>query len=39
MGMVEFLAIYLSFDHRYTITQAISFIIDLILNGIGENRQ
>jgi hypothetical protein len=39
MGMVEFLAIYLSFNHQYTTPQVTSFMIELIMNGIGENRQ
>jgi AcrR family transcriptional regulator/predicted DNA-binding transcriptional regulator AlpA len=35
MGMVEFLSIRLTFDDRYTSTQAISFLIDLVMNGLG----
>jgi len=36
MGMVEFLSIYLSFDERHSAPQAISFVIDLVINGIGK---
>jgi len=34
MGIVEFLAIYLSFNDKYTATQATSFMIDLVMNGV-----
>ncbi len=34
MGMVEFLAIFLSFNKDYTTSQVISFTIDLIMNGL-----
>ncbi len=33
MGMVEFLAIRLSFDDRYSPSQAVTFFLDLLLNG------
>jgi AcrR family transcriptional regulator/predicted DNA-binding transcriptional regulator AlpA len=36
MGMVEFLSIFLSFDERHSAPQAISFMIDLIMNGVGK---
>jgi len=36
MGIVEFLSIYLSFDERYSTPQAISFMIDLVLNGVSK---
>ena len=35
MGMVEFLAIRLSFDQRYSPSQAVSFLLDLLLNGVS----
>lgn len=35
MGMVEFLAIRLSFDGRYTTDQAVSFLVDLLMKGVG----
>jgi AcrR family transcriptional regulator/predicted DNA-binding transcriptional regulator AlpA len=38
MGMVEFLAIFLSFNRHYTTPQVIPFMIDLIMNGIGADR-
>ena len=36
MGILEFLSIYLSFDDSYTAPQAISFMVDLVMNGIGK---
>ncbi|MBK5093754.1 MAG: MerR family transcriptional regulator [Actinobacteria bacterium] len=36
MGIVEFLSIYLSFNDRYTTPQAISFMVDMVMNGIGQ---
>jgi AcrR family transcriptional regulator/predicted DNA-binding transcriptional regulator AlpA len=38
MGMVEFISFRLTFDEEYTSTQAISFMTDLIMNGIGMSR-
>ncbi|NPV60856.1 MAG: MerR family transcriptional regulator [Actinobacteria bacterium] len=35
MGMVEFLAILLTFDDRYTTDQAVSFLVDLFTKGVG----
>jgi len=35
MGMVEFLSIFLTFDRRYDASQATSFLMDLLLNGLG----
>jgi AcrR family transcriptional regulator/predicted DNA-binding transcriptional regulator AlpA len=37
MGILEFLSIYLSFDDNYTAAQAISFMVDLVMNGIRKN--
>jgi AcrR family transcriptional regulator/predicted DNA-binding transcriptional regulator AlpA len=36
MGMVEFLTMFLTFKNKYTSAQAISFMIDVVLNGIGK---
>ena len=35
MGIVEFLAIYLSFNDEHDAAQAISFMMDLIINGVA----
>jgi AcrR family transcriptional regulator/predicted DNA-binding transcriptional regulator AlpA len=35
MGIVEFLAIYLSFDDKHDSAEATSFMVDLIMNGVG----
>lgn len=37
MGMVEFLAIRLTFDDRYTTDQAVSFLVDLLMRGVGRD--
>lgn len=34
MGVVEFLAIYLSFEGKQTATRAVSFMRDLLMNGL-----
>lgn len=34
MGMVEFLAIFLSFDRERDASQAVSFLADLLMNGL-----
>lgn len=34
MGIVEFLAIYLSFNDSYDADQATSFMVDLVMNGL-----
>lgn len=39
MGMVEFLSIFLSFDRRYNASQATSFLMDLLLNGLRREEQ
>jgi AcrR family transcriptional regulator/predicted DNA-binding transcriptional regulator AlpA len=37
MGVVEFLSFRVNFDARRTSSEAISFMIDLIMNGVGQN--
>ncbi len=34
MGIVEFTAIFLSFDDRYDSGKAVAFIVDLLMNGL-----
>ncbi|MBC7254447.1 MAG: TetR family transcriptional regulator [Actinobacteria bacterium] len=34
MGIVEFTAIFLSFDRRYDSGKAVAFIVDLLMNGL-----
>lgn len=34
MGMVEFLAIYLSFEGKHDVSRVVSFITDLLMNGL-----
>ncbi len=35
MGIVEFLAIYLSFDDKHDAAEATSFMVDLVMNGVS----
>lgn len=39
MGIVEFLSIRLTFDDEYSIERAISFMTDLVLNGVSIARE
>lgn len=36
MGIVEFLSFRLTFDDKYTSGEAVSFMIDLVMNGVGK---
>jgi hypothetical protein len=37
MGMVEFLSIHISFSDNHTVPQAISFMADILMNGVGRD--
>lgn len=39
MGIVEFTAIFLSYDDRYDSGEAVAFIVDLLMNGLKISRK
>ncbi|MDI7252216.1 MAG: hypothetical protein QME89_06615, partial [Actinomycetota bacterium] len=39
MGIVEFTAIFLTFDRRYDSGEAVAFIVDLLINGLRVSKE